>query len=64
MDRVNILNCPGINVAVSNPYDIDVGDSNITNCTFFNFLSSQGVGIQWNSSGGLRVCNNKFGNMG
>lgn len=60
MDAVNIISCAGVNVQVSNPYDIDTGDSNITNCTFFNFGTSGGAGIQWLSSGGLRVENNKF----
>jgi len=62
MDHVFIENFATNGVQVSNAVNIDVGDSNITNCTFFDFAGeSTGSGINWLSSGGLRVENNKFG---
>jgi Pectate lyase superfamily protein len=63
MDHCFIQNFSTYGCQVSNANDIDVGDSNITNCTFFNFTGSgtTGAGINWLSSGGLRVENNKFG---
>lgn len=46
----------------SNAAGPDNGDSIITSCTFFNYVTlGSGTGIIYNSSGGLRVINNKFG---
>jgi hypothetical protein len=51
-------------VKVANPYAVDVGDSSITNCTFFNgngaTYGSVGQGILQHSSGGLKIVGNKF----
>lgn len=49
-------------VHVSNAAGPDNGDSIVTSCTFFNYATiGLGTAIVYNSSGGLRVINNKFG---
>jgi hypothetical protein len=49
-------------VHVSNAAGPDNGDSIITSCTFFNYATlGSGTAVLYNSSGGLRVINNKFG---
>lgn len=52
----------GVGATVDNPNNVDVGDSVITNSTFFSNFSGPGgiAGIQWLSSGGLRIVNNKI----
>lgn len=56
---------PGIGVQVSCLNHPDGGDSKIHDSTFFGSSGSptSGSGILWLSSGGLRVSNNKFGNL-
>jgi hypothetical protein len=59
-----VINAIGDYISVSNPYSIDTGDSSITGCTFFNFSgTSTGTGINYLSGGGLRISDNKFGNL-
>ncbi|MDN7454847.1 glycosyl hydrolase family 28-related protein [Burkholderia cenocepacia] len=49
-------------IVVSNSAYADNGDSVIENCTFFNYSDfPNSRAIEWHSSGGLRVLNNKFG---
>lgn len=61
MDHCFIENFPNFGVQVSNAVDIDNGDSIITNSTFFEYIYTTGIGVDFLSSGGLRVENNKFG---
>ena len=62
MDHVFIEDFSKYGVRISNAGNIDVGDSVITECTLFNFNGEpSAAGINWLSSGGLRVENNKFG---
>lgn len=45
---------------VENTTNADMGDSTVVNSTFLGASSSGTIGIQWLSSGGFRVLNNKF----
>lgn len=51
-------------IRFANPNHVDVGDSHVTGCTFFNgtgaTYANLGAGIYQESGGGLRISNNKF----
>lgn len=63
VDRCFFENFSGSALNVSDAQNIDVGDSTVINSTFFNFSTYVGTGtaITYQSAGGLRVINNKFG---
>lgn len=62
MERCFVQDYSWAAVVVSNSAYADNGDSVIENCTFFNYSDfPNSRGIEWHSSGGLRVLNNKFG---
>ena len=47
-------------VHIQNTYNVDAGDSSISNCIFSGPLGGTNVGVYQESSGGLRLVNNKF----
>ena len=62
MERCFVQDYSWAAVVVSNSAYADNGDSVIENCTFFNYSDfPNSRAIEWHSSGGLRVLNNKFG---
>jgi hypothetical protein len=54
-----LLACPEVGVQLANYYNIDGGDTVITECTFSNPFT-YGVGVKQKHSGGLRLTNNKI----
>lgn len=49
-----------VEVVVQNQFHADNGDATITNSTFLSTATNGVVGVQYISSGGLRIVNNKF----
>ena len=62
IDGVDIYTFNGNGITISNSMNPDVGDGIITNSSIFANFFGAGAGdcVFWNSSGGLRVENNKF----
>lgn len=61
VDSCDFLNVTDISLFVANMNNPDSGDSTVTNCTFnCGIPTGNRTGIHQESSGGLRIINNKF----
>jgi hypothetical protein len=54
-----LIACTNTGIRVANSYNVDEGDSIITNC-FISGINGTTIGIIWVSSGGLKVSGNKI----